>query len=94
VGHLLNEMVRGLAFDCAVDLSEGDAPVPPKMLKDLAIAVERLEKAASENVKREDEIRRQERERAANEVSKIAKKGGLSADTVDTIRREILGIAT
>jgi len=94
VGHLLNEMVRTLAFDCAMKLSEGDEPIPPRMLKDLSIAVERLEKAASENVKREDEIRRQERERAANEVSKIAKKGGLSADTVDTIRREILGIAT
>lgn len=94
VGHLLNEMVRGLAFDCAMGLSEGDDPVPPKMLKDLSIAVERLEKAASENVKREEEIRKQERERAADQAARIAKKGGLSADTVDTIRREILGIAT
>jgi hypothetical protein len=93
VGHLLNEMVRTLAFDCAMTMSEGDEPIPPKMLKDLSIAVERLEKAASENVKREEEIRKQERERAADQAAKIAKKGGLSADTVDTIRREILGIA-
>ncbi len=93
VGHLLNEMVRTLAFDCAMTLSEGEDPIPPKMLKDLSIAVERLEKAASENVKREEEIRRQERQRAADQAAKIAKKGGLSSDTVQEIRRQILGIA-
>lgn len=93
VGHLLNEMVRTLAFDCAMNLSEGDEPIPPRMLKDLSIAVERLEKAASENVKREEDIRKQERERAADQAAKIAKKGGLSSDTVQEIRRQILGIA-
>jgi len=94
VGKLLNEMVRALAFEAAMNMAEGDAAVEPKMLRDMAIAIEKLEKATSENVKREEEIRKQERERAADQAAKIAKKGGLSADTVDTIRREILGIAT
>ncbi len=93
VGHLLNEMVRTLAFDCAMNLSEGDEPVEPKMLKDLSIAVERLEKAASENVKRETEIRKQAFTEAADQAAKIAKKGGLSAERVQELRKEILGIA-
>jgi hypothetical protein len=92
VGKLLNEMVRALAFEATMNMAEGDAAVEPKMLRDLAIAIEKLEKATSENVKREEEIRRQERERAADQAAKIAKKGGLSGETVQEIRRQILGI--
>ncbi|MFJ3115275.1 phage protein Gp27 family protein [Pseudomonas protegens] len=33
-------------------------------------------------------------EDAANQVEKIAKKGGLSAEMVEEIRREILGVAS
>lgn len=93
VGKLLNEMVRTLAFDAVVTMAEGAAPIEPKMIKDLAIGIERLEKAASENVKREEEIRRRAMQEAADKAEKIAKKGGLSADAVQTIRREILGIS-
>ncbi len=96
VGKLLNEMVRNLAFDCTSEMLEGDAPVEPKMLKDLAIAIERLERAASENVRREDEIRKQERQRIKDqlekEVKNMAKKGGLSDAIANDIRKKILGI--
>lgn len=68
VGKLLNEMVRTLAFDEVMRLSEGDEPVDPKLIKDLAIAIERLEKAASENTKREEEIRAQERDSAKKDA--------------------------
>ncbi len=68
VGKLLNEMVRTLAFDLVMDMSEEGAVVEPKMIKDLAFGIEKLEKAASENVKREEEIRRKEREAAKNEA--------------------------
>ena len=57
VGKLLNEMVRSIAFEMTMDISDGTLEATPKMVKDLSIAIERLEKAASENVKRDAEIR-------------------------------------
>lgn len=92
VGHLLNEMVRTLAFEAVLDFSEGDDKASPKMIKDLATAIHRLERAASENVKRDEEIRRQARAEAANVAEKVAKSGGLSAESVQELRRAILGV--
>ena len=92
VGKLLNEMVRNLAFDATVAMADGDAPVEPKMLKDMAIAIERLERAASENVKRDEAIRRQAVEEAAAIAGTSAKKGGLSDEAAEQIKSKILGI--
>lgn len=92
VGHLLNEMVRTLAFEAVLDFSEGDDKASPKMIKDLATAIHRLERASSENVKREEEIRKKALADAADQVAKVAKRGGMSAATVQRIRTEILGI--
>lgn len=91
VGKLLNEMVRNLAFDLSTKMLDEEVPVEPKMLRDLAIAIERLEKAASENVKREEEIRRQERERIRDELEKATEgKGGiLSEEVVKSIREQL-----
>ena len=94
VGHLLNEMVRTLAFDAVMERAQGDEPIEPKFLKEIAIAVHRLEQASSENVKREEEIRKQERERikeaTAQAVEKEAKKQGASAATIDALRAAIM----
>ena len=68
VGKLLNEMIRTLAFEMTLNLSEGTIEAEPKMLKDLAIAIERLERAATTNVKREQEIRAKEREAAKKDA--------------------------
>lgn len=92
VGHLLNEVVRNLAFDTAVRLSEDDEPVPPKLIRELSIAIERLEKASSENEKRTAEIRRQTAEEAAEKVSESMSSQGMSKESIDTIKREILGL--
>lgn len=92
VGHLVNEIVRTLAFDCAMTLAEGEEPVPPKMLKDLAIAVERLERAATQNVKREDEIRKQALSDATEQACEVAKNNGLSEDAIKQIRAKVMGI--
>ena len=94
VGHLLNEMVRTLAFEAVLDFSEGDDKASPKMIKDLATAIHRLERAASENVKREEEIRKKALSEAADVVEKAAGQRGLSADSVQEIRRQILGVAS
>jgi len=92
VGKLLNEIVRNLAFDTAMQLSEGEEPVPPKLIKELSIAVERLEKAADLNVKREQEIKDQARKESADIAETVAKQGGLSNDSVQELRRAILGV--
>jgi len=68
VGKLLNEMIRTLAFEITLSMSDGSVEVEPKMLKDLAVAIERLERAATTNLKREQEIRAQEREAARKEA--------------------------
>jgi len=68
VGKLLNEMIRTLAFEMTLNLSEGTIEAEPKMLKDLAIAIERLERAATTNLKREQEIRAKEREAAKKDA--------------------------
>lgn len=89
VGKLLNEMVRTLAFEATMKMAEGEVPIEPKMLKDMAIAIERLEKAASENTKREEEIRAKAREEAKKEavdtIEQIA-----DAQTIKEFRKRFL----
>ena len=77
--------------DGGIDLE--NAPEVAKLIRDLAIAQERLEKAASENERRETEIRKQAAAEAAEVVEKSAAKAGLKAETVKLIKSEILGIA-
>ncbi len=93
VGKLLNEFTRTMAFETALSMSEGDEPVPPKLLKELSLSIKHLEEAASVNEKREREIRRQMAEEAANAVDTAAKSQGLTADSVALIKQQILGIA-
>jgi len=92
VGKLLNEMVRTLAFEAVVDMAEGSEPVSPKMLKDLGIAVERLERAASENEKRDEEIRKHALEDAADAVDEAAKQQGLNEEQARFWREKVLGV--
>lgn len=97
-GLLINEMLRTMAFDLTLKIQDAELNDPETLaatidqVKALALAVQRLEQSASINVKREADIRQQERQRAAEQVEKIAKKGGLSGTTVQEIRRQILGI--
>lgn len=98
IGNLVNEILRSVSFELSLNLTDGDlgaedAPAIAKTLKDLALTTMRLEKAANLNVEREKEIRKQALEDAAKKVDKLVKKGGLTAATVQTIRKEILGIA-
>lgn len=70
--------------------TEGDKKFDPyKMAK----AVAELGKASVAQKKWHAEWR-EKAEVAASRVEKIAKKGGLNKETVDEIRREILGMAT
>lgn len=99
VGLLINEMLRSMAFDLSLKLQDADISDPETMtatidqVKALALAVQRLEQGASINVKREQEIRKQSAEAAANVAGKALAGQGMSRDTIDEIKREILGIA-
>lgn len=98
LGHLVNEILRTLAFDLTLKLADGDLteesmPGVIDMLKQLSLSVVRLETAASANVKRETEIRKQAAFDAANAAEKTLASAGMSREAIDGIKREILGIA-
>ncbi|CAA0097670.1 Uncharacterised protein [BD1-7 clade bacterium] len=93
VGNLLIQMTRSMAFDVALAAGEEDEPASLGMLKDLALTVQRLEKASMDSLKREKEIRQAFAEEAAASAEKVAKAAGLTSETVNTIKAEILGIA-
>lgn len=91
-GKLLNEVVRNLAFDTAMHMAEDEKPAPPGAIKELAIAIEKLESAASKNEARDALIRKQANEAAAEKAADIAKRSGLSADAIAAFKREMLGV--
>jgi len=70
-------------------MTDGDQIDLPKVAK----AVAELGRASVVQKKWQAEFR-EKAEAAAAKVEKIAKKGGLNAETVDEIRREILGMAS
>jgi len=96
VGKLLNEMVRTLAFKMAMTAHEGDddTPIDPKLLKSLAISVYRLERAASENVKLEEQIRKRTLGEAADAVEETARQQGLDETQAMFWRQQVLGVGS
>lgn len=97
LGHLVNEMLRSLAFDLTLKLQDNalavdDMPAVIDMLKQLSLAVQRLETGATLNVKREAEIRKQEREAVANEIAEEAKAQGMDDEQAKFWRRKVLGV--
>jgi hypothetical protein len=92
-GKLLNEVVRNLAFDAAMHMSEDEEPAHPGAIKELAIAIEKLENAASKNEQRDALIRKQAREEAAAELTQELKNDGISEELEASIRRILLGKA-
>ncbi len=101
VGHLVNEVLRTLAFDISLklqdmELNEETMPEVVSQLRHLSLVAMRLEKAASDNVKREAEIRKQEREKALTEaadtVEATAKQQGMNSEQALFWRQQILGV--
>jgi hypothetical protein len=89
-------LVQTEIFDQMVALREADEEKNPakrmKLLSAVAANIAKLSRASVNQKKHEIEIRGKA-EAAADRVARLAKKGGLSAPTVETIKREILGIA-
>jgi intein-encoded DNA endonuclease-like protein len=91
MNNALISLVQQKAFQTLVTMEEGAS------LKEIGLMVARLSNATVKQkqwrVEMEEKIREQERAKAADSAVQIARKGGLTADVVDSIRREILGIA-
>jgi hypothetical protein len=92
VGKLINEIIRTMAFDTAMHMSEDDEPVAPKQLAALALAVQRLESAANMNEEREKQIRKEMAAQAAEVAAQSMENQGLTQDAIDTIKNHILGL--
>ena len=93
VSNLLIEMLRSIAFETTMHMTEGDEPVSPGLIKELALGIQRLENAAMLTTKREKEIRQAFAEQVASTIEKKTSAAGMSRTTIDEIKREILGIA-
>lgn len=88
-------MIQTEVFDVLVALQEAEDADPlkrAKLLAQLAKNIGTLTRASVHQKKHELEIR-SKAEAAADKVARLAKRGGMSAGTVETIKREILGIA-
>lgn len=103
VGQFVNEVVRTLSFEVTAmlrrlmrgeNLSMEEMPEAVKMIKDLAITQHRLEQAQMQSVKRDQEIRKQEREKslqeAAERVDTAAQARGLSKEDARFWREQVL----
>lgn len=92
LGNLVGEILRTLAFDVSLAIQDGvidmeSAPAVASMVKDLAFSMEKLERAASENVKREREI--------ATDIADAVEKTGeqaMSPARVREIIRDAYGV--
>lgn len=90
VGKLLIEMLRTVAFQSLTSMDEG---AKPSEIQALAKAIQSMASADKTILERELRIRQEVASKAADKAEKIARKGGMTSETVDEIRREILGIA-
>lgn len=90
-------MVQSDIFDAMLSFQdaaeEEDQGARLKLLAQAAKGIADVTRASVTQKKFAAEIRKQALFDAANAVEKAAKKNGLSADTVQQIRRDILGIA-
>ncbi|WP_028294276.1 DUF3486 family protein [Oceanobacter kriegii] len=93
IGKLLIQMTQTMAFDVAEAALDEEDPASLGLIKELALTVQRLEKASMDSLKREKEIRKAFAEEAASAAEKVATAAGLTREAVTTIKNDILGIA-
>lgn len=91
IGKALMEMVKQIAFDTSLSLSEQQA-VEPKDLALLSSAIQRLESAESLSYERERKIRKEVLEQAARAVEETGKQAGLSLDDVAKMMKAVYGL--
>lgn len=93
LGELLQETIRHLAFNVSMKMVKGEEAIDTKVLNQLALLSNRVEQAAMTSMKREKEIRKAFAEEMADKTEQVAKKAGLTSETVKMLKAELLGIA-
>lgn len=92
VGRLLAEMLKTVAFQQIADMGEGDAESSPMDLMLVAKALDHLSRSQKVDVDRLVKVREEFAKKAAAAAAAAAKSGGASRETIDEIKRSILGI--
>ena len=89
IGTFTVEIIRTLAFDIAqrsdAAIDDTNEPASVEMLKDLALTLQRLERAGEMSTRRERELRRE----IAAQAEDVAKRKGISSDTAAALRRAL-----
>ena len=94
VGRLLQEMLKTVAVSTMADLKKEGKTAKPGELMALSIAIKNLSATDKEafNIAFLRKKYKEQIEQVANNVTKQAKKAGLSKEHIDQFRAEILGI--
>lgn len=87
----LISLVQQQAFDVLVNMQKRDPETYEKLFPKMGIVVSRLARASVAQKKWQSEAREKART-TADEIVKEVKKGGLSAEKAEEIRKKILGI--
>lgn len=95
VSKLLMEMLRTQSFRLLIKANEDpDSVLEPKMIGELALGIQRIEKASILNMEREKEIRKAFAEEAANAVTEeLRGQDGMSQELEDRITDILMGKA-
>lgn len=94
IGKLVMELLRTMAFDVTLSMTEGESDVGAGDLGKLALAIHRLETAGRHNLEREKAMRKAALEDAAQTAGAAAKEVGMSEEAIKVIRdRIMLGMA-
>jgi len=93
VSKLLMEMLRTQSFRLLVKANENpDDVLDPKTIGELALGIQRIEKASILNLEREKEIKKAFADAAADQIDEAAIQLGLTTDGAELIKQKILGI--
>ena len=98
MGKVINEQIRLAAYDLMLEIDEikDDPEVNAAALTDILLKVSKslreIEQAEKLNAERTETIRKDALADAAQAVEAAAKSDGLSAETVNKIKKQILGL--
>ncbi|MBI1397058.1 MAG: DUF3486 family protein [Betaproteobacteria bacterium] len=93
VARLAAQVLSGVALNTAQTLINADESVPSNEVMFLAKALDHLGRFTKSTTDVALRLRKEIATEAADRAAKVAKSQGLTTEAVDTIRREILGIA-
>lgn len=93
LGRAVTELIKTLTFDIVMNGESGDGkPIDVTTLNKLALVTQRIERASKISLEREQQLRQQVLEEAAETVEETAVQSGMTEDQAQLWREKILGI--